>query len=182
MTVSNQEEKAMPHKFLRVLAVALGVSVSAHGQSLGDIARANREKQASASPATNLPAVITNDDLGQDSHGGNAQRPAGSPGNKAIHGPSEREVIDPRVAAQWKRQILAQEDKIATLQGRVDQLNAAIHPEGTAQFNGPYTRYQTTQMERLADVQLQLDEQKKKLAELQDEARRAGMHTTVYDP
>jgi hypothetical protein len=31
-------------------------------------------------------------------------------------------------------------------------------------------------------VQLQMDEQKKKLAEMQEEARRAGMHTTVYDP
>jgi hypothetical protein len=57
-----------------------------------------------------------------------------------------------------------------------------IHPAGSAQFNGPYNKYQTTQMQRLADVQLQMDEQKKKLAEMQEEARKAGMHTTVYDP
>ena len=172
----------MPHKFLLVLAVGLGMSVSAHGQSLGDIARSNREKQGAASPAANLPAVITNDDLEPDAHAGGAQHAAGTASSRAAHGPSERDVIDPRAAAQWKRQILAQQDKIATLQGRVDQLNVSIHPEGTAQFNGPYTRYQTLQMQRLADVQLQLDEQKKKLAEMQDEARRAGMHTTVYDP
>jgi hypothetical protein len=38
------------------------------------------------------------------------------------------------------------------------------------------------QMERLASVHLQLDNQKKKPTEMHDEARRAGMHTTVYDP
>ena len=173
----------MPRKLLLVTVIALGMEISAHGQSLGDIARANRDKQNAATPGA-TPAVITTDDLEQGSglKGSpikDAQHPAGK---KAAHGPGEETPIDPKVAAQWKRQILAQEDKIATIQGRVDQLNAEIHPAGSAQFNGPYNKYQTTQMQRLADVQLQLDEQKKKLAEMQEEARRAGMHTTVYDP
>ncbi len=186
----------MPRRFLPVLAIALSMYPAAHGQSLGDIARANREKQNAANPGTNQPAVITSDDLGQDSQslrqdskvpdskgqnakGKDAPRPAGS---KSARGSSEETPIDPRVAAQWKRQILAQEDKIALLQGRIDEINASLHPAGSAQFEGPYNRYQTKQMERLADIQLQLDQQKKHLVEMQDEARRAGMHTTVYDP
>ena len=172
----------MPHKFLLVLAIALGMNVAAHGQSLGDIARANREKQTAANPAATQPAVITSDDLEPGAPVKDALHPAGAAGKKTVHEPAQPDAIDPRAAAQWKKQILAEKDKIATLQARADEINALIHPAGSAQFNGPYNKYQTTQMQRLADVQLQLDEQKKKLTEMQDEARRAGMHTTVYDP
>jgi hypothetical protein len=38
------------------------------------------------------------------------------------------------------------------------------------------------QQERVARVQEQLEEERAKLLELQEEARRAGMHTQVYDP
>jgi hypothetical protein len=37
-------------------------------------------------------------------------------------------------------------------------------------------------MGRLAQMQLQLDEQRRKLDQMQESARRAGMHTQVYDP
>jgi hypothetical protein len=175
------QEKPMPRKPLLVLAIALAACVAAYGQSLGDIARVNREKQTSATPNAK-PATITNDDLGQDAPAKNASRPAGTASSKPIRKAAQEGDIDPRAAAQWKRQIVAQQDKIATLQGRVDEINATLHPPGSAQFNGPYNRYQTAQMDRLANLQLQLDEQKKKLAEMQEEARQAGMHTTVYDP
>jgi hypothetical protein len=170
----------MPHKFLLVLAIAMGVN-AAHGQSLGDIARANREKQGSAPPAAQ-PAVVTTDDLEAGADGKAAQHPVAKVSKVAAHSRGEQDAIDPKEAARWRKQIVAQEDKIATLQGKIDELNASIHPAGSAQFNGPYNKYQTTQMQRLADVQLQMDEQKKKLVEMQEEARKAGMHTTVYDP
>lgn len=169
----------MPRKPLLVLAIALGACVAAYGQSLGDIARANREKQTPATSAK--PAPITNDDLGQAPPAKDPPRPAGI-ANKPVRKTAQEGDIDQRAAAQWKRQIVAQQDKIATLQGRVDEINATLHPAGSAQFNGPYNRYQTAQMDKLANLQLQLDEQKKKLAEMQEEARQAGMHTTVYDP
>ena len=44
------------------------------------------------------------------------------------------------------------------------------------------SRSQALEQERLAQVQEQLEEQRAKLLELQEEARRAGMHTQVYDP
>jgi hypothetical protein len=178
----------MQRRFLQIIALALWMNLAAQGQSLGDIARANREKQTSANAPTNPSAVITTDDL----QGGDEPRSAGAvagnasnnlPKNKAAHNTSGQQLpVDERAAAQWKKQILAQKDKLATLQARIDQLNALIHPAGSAQFEGPYNRYQTTQMERLAAVQLQFNEQKTKLTEMQEEARRSGMHTTVYDP
>ena len=173
----------MQRRFFSVLAIALSIGLAAYGQSLGDVARANREKQPQANPSAKQPVVVTNDDLGKDPEGNAPPQGPATPGNKASHPRSgEQHPIDQAAAAQWKKQILAQKEKIATLQAGIDQLNAAIHPAGSAQFDGPTNRLQAQQAQRLAEVQLQLDEQKRKLAEMQDEARRAGMHTAVYDP
>jgi len=38
------------------------------------------------------------------------------------------------------------------------------------------------QLQRMAQIQQQLEEQKRKLVEMQEAARHAGMHTAVYDP
>jgi hypothetical protein len=172
----------MQRRFLRVLAIALLLELAAYGQSLGDIARENREKQNPGAGSTKQPAVITNDDLGKEP-GDDSKLPARTTSNKADHRPAvEQHPVDQRVAAQWKKQILAQKDKMLTLQARIDQLSALIRPPGTAQFEGPPNRYQTKLLERQAEIQLQLDEEKRKLTEMQEEARRAGMHTAVYDP
>ena len=98
----------MPHKFLLVLAIALGIHASAHGQSLGDIARANREKQGSANPAATQPAVITSDDLEPGAPIGSAGKDAQhSAGKKAVHEPAQPDGIDPRAAAQELSSALA---------------------------------------------------------------------------
>jgi hypothetical protein len=83
-------------------------------------------------------------------------------------------------ADQWKRQILAQKNKIAALQARIDEFRASLHPVGeSVQYEAPYNRYQA---QRVAQIQQQLNEQKRKLEQMQEAARHAGMHTTVYDP
>jgi len=74
-----------------------------------------------------------------------------------------------------------QESRVASLQARIDQINAALRLGG-ASGQAPYNRYQARQLERVAEMQLQLDEQKRRLDQMQDGARRAGMHTAVYDP
>src|SRR5450755_2038082 len=91
----------MSRRFLFVLAIALGVN-AAHGQSLGDIARANREKQNSATPAANQLAVITSDDLEAGSDGKAAQHPAAKISKVAVHARAEQDAIDPKEAARWK--------------------------------------------------------------------------------
>jgi len=82
-----------------------------------------------------------------------------------------------------KEQIQAQESRIAELQARIDRANALMHPNGsTAQFEGPGNRYQAMQAQRIEMMQQMLDQQKQRLAMMQDAARRQGGHTTVYDP
>jgi hypothetical protein len=178
----------MQRILLKILAFALLTNLAAYGQSLGDIARENREKQNAASASAPPPVVITNKDLPGDpdadqSHGDGQPEAGAIPTKPASHRAAEPNLAQQHAVQQWKKQILAQEAKIVDLQARVDQLNTSIHAvNGSAPFEGPVNRYQARQLERAQEIQLQLDAQKRKLAEIQEAARHAGMHTTTYDP
>lgn len=177
----------MQRVFLKISAIALSMSSAAYGQSLGDIARANREKQNAENPSAAQPRVITNANLPKDpdANQGPAEAPSGASasGAAADHHSAQQRLAEQRAADQWKRQILAQKNRMATLQAQIDQLNASIRSAGgSAQYEGPYNRHQARQLQRVAQIQLQLDEQKMKLDQMQEAARHAGMHTVVYDP
>jgi len=214
------QRRVMQEMFLKILAIALLMSLAAFGQSLGDIARANRDKQdAEDEQSAAKPKVITNADLPKNPNANLGPREA-QPGASATidskatdrgpedrgpedrgsedrrsgdRRPGDRRVADRRsaeqrlaeqhAADQSKRQILAQKNKTATLQAQVDQLNASIRSEyGTVQYDAPSNSYQARQLQRVAQIQRQLGEQKRKLEQMQEAARHAGMHTAVYDP
>jgi predicted RNase H-like nuclease (RuvC/YqgF family) len=173
--------------FLKIFAIALLMSSAAYGQSLGDIARENREKQNAENASAAQPKVITNANLPKDPDANQepaeAQSEASASSAAADHRSAEQRLAEQHAADQWKRQILAQKNKMATLQARIDQLNASIRSAGgSVQYEGPYNRHQAQQLQRVAQIQLQLDEQKMKLDQMQEAARHAGMHTAVYDP
>jgi hypothetical protein len=196
----------MQRVFLRTLAIAFLVQSTGYGQSLGEVARANRDKQNAedASP-TAKPRVITNKDLPKDPNPSPAPSQAQPVASAATSSKDadrlsaerhlaeqrlaeqrlvEQRLAQQRAADQWKRQILTQKNKMANLQARIDQLHASMHPANSSvQYESlPYSRDQARQWQRVAQVQQQLDEQKRKLAEMQEAARRAGIHTAVYDP
>ena len=173
---------------LRMLALLLLTSLVAYGQSLGDVARENREKKA-ADTSTTPPKVITNRNLPKDPDGYTGPRENESEAQTARANAAadqhaaEQRAAEQQAAEQWKRRILAQEGRVASLQARVANLKAAMHLAGEDVSDGmPYNRYQARQLGHLTQMQLQLDQQKRKLEYLQDAARHAGMHTTVYDP
>ena len=88
-----------------------------------------------------------------------------------------------QMAENIYRQILAQNLKMANLQARLDQLHASIQSEtGGVQSEGPFNRYQARQLQQAAQIQLRLDEQRRRLDQMQDSARHAGLHSAVYDP
>jgi hypothetical protein len=180
--------------FSKILAIALLMSSVAYGQSLGDIARENRERQnAEAAASTTPPKVITNKDLPKDPNpnpGSNAT-PSGSSDDSskgAENRAEDRHFADQRLAEQhaanqWKRQILVQKNKVARLQARIDQLHASIQAaNGSAQFEGPVNRYQAFQLQQVAQFQQQLNEHRRRLEQMQEAARHAGMRTPVSDP
>jgi hypothetical protein len=81
-----------------------------------------------------------------------------------------------RAGEQWKNRLLEQESRVADLQARIDRANATSRGSaGTVQYYTPANRYQANQMERLARMQWILDQQKQRLAMMQDAARHAGM-------
>jgi hypothetical protein len=173
----------MRRKYPLVLAMLFSVAGLVRPQSLGDAAKANRDKQAAAPTAT---VVVTNDDLQTDSR---TSAPAPAQSGKSVktqpRKPAVRnanEIVDPQVAEAWRQKILQQKEAIQVLQAKMDQLNVSIHPPGGAEFDGPPSRDRAKLMQRLADTQLQFDSQKRKLEQMQEQARRAGMHTPTYDP
>lgn len=205
---------------LRILAIVILMQSVVYGQSLGEIARENRDKQNDVdTSAATKPKVITNKDLPKDPNGNQAPSQAPAAAKVATtstnvdpfsaKGPSadqrlaeqhlveqrksqqrladqksaQQRLAQQRAADQWKRQILAQKYKMASLQARIDQLHASIRSVGgSVQSEGPYNRSQAQQLQRVAQIQQQLNEQKWKLDQMQEAARHAGMHTVVYDP
>ncbi len=185
----------MQRTFLKILALALLTNMAAYGQaqgpqsasgqSLGEVARELRQKQNSEDPSGVHAKVITNQDLGEGPEGRPDLRQApraanlGRGSTEFDRRPGQPRMGDER-AEPWRSRILEQKGRVTTLQARIDQMSAAMH--SGAQFEGPRNRYQARQMEHLAQMQMQLDEQRRRLEGMQDAARRAGMHTAVYDP
>ncbi len=182
------------HIFLTILAWLLVTGAPSYGQSLGDVARENREKKA-ASPSAAAPKVITNADLPKDPDAdastnagpADAQTAPSAEDAASSKKAAAQRAAEQRAAERWKRLILAQKAVIANLQTQVDDLKASIHfvdPNATYDYYAglAYNRYEARQLERLKRTEQRLEEQKKKLEDMQEAARRAGMHTAVYDP
>src|ERR1700722_4304309 len=183
----------MQRMFFKVVMLAAVATSVAYGQSLADIARQNQEKKAAEGSNAPVPRVITNKDLPKDPEADQASSNVASAPNMAASSQpadfrSQQHTAQQHLAAQhatdqWKRQIGAQKDRVAALQSRIDLVNASIrNAYGSVQYDAPYNRYQTREMLRVEQMQLQLDEQKAKLLQMQEAARHAGMHTLVYDP
>ena len=164
---------------LRVLSIALVMGSVAYGQSLGDVAKENREKQkAKTAAATAKPKVITNEDLpanpaamSEESEG--KTRPAPMP--RPSGGMS---------AEQWKNLILSHKNGIAALQAQIDKLNDSIHYVTASLYsNGlQHNEHQAQKQQSVEQMKQQLELQKKNLADMQEAARQAGMGSAVYDP
>jgi len=177
-----------------IIALLLSEAAFAQSQpeeSLGDVARRNRAEQQAQEAAGTMPKVVTNQDLPAAAPGAPESSPSDPmtmvsgvrrPDRYADQARTSRLLEEQRAAQQWRTRIQAQENKIAKLQAQFDRMNALLNPVGGVQFEGPRSRYQTHQMELLAQMQVVLDQEKQRLYTMQEQARRVGMHTSVYDP
>lgn len=168
---------------LKIFSSVLLIWAVAHGQSLGDVARENREKQQAKAAATSSKPkqkVITNEDLPArvDASSSETER------NVKPVSASEGQSDERGTAEQWKNRILAQKSAIAAQQAQIDKLNESIHYVTASLYsNGiEHNENQVKRQEAVAQMQQQLEEQKKNLAQTQEAARQAGMGSAVYDP
>jgi len=141
-----------------------------------DAASAAAPKDASAPKTAH---VITNDEI--PSHvgptgtrnspvtGANYQSP--SPGNRGT-------------AEQWKSAILQLKNSIEAMQSQLNQLNESIHYAGGNCVSGcvQWNERQKQKQDQAEGMKAQIEEQQKRLEELQDQARQQGFGSSVYDP
>jgi len=151
--------------------------VHAVGQSLGDVARQQRNPQAkTASPGSTSTKVVTNEDLPE--HPDAATTDIESREN---YPPATNDVHSARL---WKSAILRQKSLIASMQKSVDALKSSVHfvEANRYEYGVQYNQRQLQKLQFVEQQQKQLDAQRKRLEDMQDAARRAGLGSAVYDP
>jgi hypothetical protein len=165
-----------------------GVAFGQDGQALGDAARkAKQQKDVQATqlqgkdaPAAKTPKLITNDEIPAASFQpvANVSRPDQYRAEPPAQG--ERKIP----AAQWKSQIEGQKGLIANLQSQIDQISESIRFAPARCVNNCVQRNQR-QLEKQQQVETmkaQLDDQRKKLEDMQEQARKQGYGSSVYEP
>jgi hypothetical protein len=162
-------------------AVLFLLACLSHAQSLGDVARQQRQKQQ-AKDANATHKVVTNDEIPEspDASGDSSDDAEGAPESSA----PAASTFGKKTAEQWKSEIKARKARIAAIQGQVDKLNGSVHfVEANRYTNGvQYNQYQLKKQQEAQRLQKQLDGEKKQLEDAQESARKAGFGTAVYDP
>jgi hypothetical protein len=127
------------------------------------------------------PRVITNDEI--PSHVGSTVTSPGSPVPNPGHSqPSYGTQKMP--AEQWGSLIQQQKDAIASLQREIANLSESIHYAGgncvanCVQWN----EREKEKQDRAETMKAQLEQQQKRLEDMQEAARKQGFGSAVYDP
>jgi len=163
----------------RVLSMIVLLAAVSWAQSLGDVARQQKQKQQ-AKTGKPAPKVITDDDLPSHPNDSVDSKPAKDSHEEVTSTTSG----DKKPAAQWKAEIQAQKDNIASMQAQLDRVKASIYfVEANRYVNGvEYNQQQIRKQQQAERMQKQLDEQKSRLESMQEAARRQGYGSAVYDP
>jgi len=170
-----------------IATVLLGLlAYSQDSPSLGDVARRTRqqkqEKDAKSKAGQDVKAsrIITEQEMPERSD--LAAQTSGSDGRGNANASSSN---GPKMSAeQWKSRIEAQENLVHTQEAELTRLNDSIHfapgncVSGCVQWN----ERQKEKQERAERMQAQLEEEKKRLDEMQESARQQGYGSSVYEP
>ena len=165
-------------KLMFCTAVLVLMAGTGYGQSLGDVAREQRQKQQ-ANNSLAPSKVITNDDLDEVPNGS----PKAADEAKKQDDPHAK-PLGSKTAEQWKAEIEAQKTAITNLQSRIDKVNSSVRFSRTSQtWNAVRNNERQEQkLDNVQQMQTQLAEAQKKLEQLQESVRREGFGSSVYDP
>jgi hypothetical protein len=160
-----------------VLGLVISICASSYAQSLGDIAREQRQKQQ-AKKAQATPKVLTNEDLPEHPESNDN---AASSEVSSESAPSQ--PLGTKPAEQWKAEIEAQRRSVDNLQREMDRLNSSIHfaPGNCVRNCVQYNEHQVQKQEEVQRMQAELEQQKKQLEGMQEAARKEGYGNSVYE-
>ena len=180
--------RKIKHGVLLIAAILLGsLAYAQDSQSLGDVARqARQQKQAKdakskAGQDIKTPRVITEQEVPERSDLAAQASSVSDAHGKATASSSNGTKLS---AEQWRSQIQAQENLVRTQEAELNQLNDSIHfapgncVYGCAQWN----ERQKEKQERAERMGAQLEEEKKRLEDMQESARQQGYGSSVYEP
>jgi hypothetical protein len=167
------------HKTVIAVGVVLFFLASGYGQSLGDVAREQRQKQTRDANATRK--VVTNEDLPEQSESASSTSVSSDEHEASPAAPASN---DGPAAKRWKAKIETQKNSVASLQNQIDKLNDSIHfARGNCVANClQHNERQIQKQDEVERMQKQLDERKHQLEDTQESARKAGLGSSVYEP
>ena len=156
------------------------LSASVLGQSLGDVAREQRQKQ-NDKPTVTPHKVITDDDIPahpEASRGTKDATTKTSPDN------SDAPINTESNGDELKAKCLAIKQEIKDYQAQLDKLRASSKfVEANRYVNGAqYNQHQLAKRQEADRMEERLEQMKQKFADLQERARKAGFGSAVYDP
>jgi C4-dicarboxylate-specific signal transduction histidine kinase len=168
-----------------VVSLFAGTVCGQDSQSLGDLARQQRQQkeQSKTAPGKDVKTskIITNEEIPERSGPASVPAMRGHEAGSSMPASSNEAKLP---AEHWKSQILAQKNQIDSLQRQVDEINESIRfaPANCVEGCVGWNERQREKQQRVERMQEQLEEQKRRLDDLQDSARKQGYGSSVYDP
>jgi hypothetical protein len=177
------------------------VVYSQDSPSLGDAARQARQQrqlqqkdaptkdsqtkgaQAKAAAESKTVKVIRNDEM--PAHIVSVTQHSGSGDEPQAHADGQSNSSAAKLPAdQWKAQILSLKNAIAALRSDIDRLNDSIHfaPGNCVANCVQWNERQQQKQQQVEVLKSQVEDQRKKLEDMQDSARQQGYGSSVYDP
>jgi len=148
-----------------------------HGQSLGELARQARQQKEKN--GTTAKKVYATDDLTASSDSSIAAVSSSASKNDPV--PYTIEGSAGFTMWTWIKTIKAQKEWIAQLQQVADKLNEAPQFD-PSKVSTPEAKRQWEERSKQEHLAAQIPEQKKKLALMQADAKKAGMAPWIVDP
>lgn len=156
------------------------------GQSLGDLARQARQKQQKDAPSKEVqpsrPARVISD---EDTPAHAADSTPSNGNQRQSSKDSAPASKDAKMSAeQWKSQIQAQKKVVSSTQDQMDKLNETIRfaPANCVSGCVQWNERQKEKQQQVDKIRAQLEDQKKRLVDMQESARQQGYGNSVYDP
>lgn len=178
--------------FFLFLTCGVVLAFAQDDKSLGDAARqARQQKQQKAThvkddpgkdgSSAETPKVFTDEEI--------PERPSSTAPSLGGDQPRKLSVSPSPVGGKmsperWKSRIQAQKYVIASLRSEINKLNDSMNfaPANCGANCAQWNQRQREKQQAVERVQAQLEDQKKRLEDMQETARQQGYGSSVYDP